>query len=70
MNYTVISYTPGNPGVAYIKVNGCKFQTGLDVAAGIVQGDDKWNALVNPIVASVLDAMNPASLNYDPTLVG
>lgn len=73
MQYTVISYTPSVqkplPGQAIIRVNGCVLTTAIDVPYGCVQLDAKWNLTVDPVVASVLDAMDPNSLNYDPTLL-
>jgi hypothetical protein len=72
MQYSVISYVPGagigDVGIVVIQVVGCKLTTSLDVPHGCVQGDAKWNAVVDPVVASVLSAMDPSSENYDPSL--
>lgn len=71
--YSVISYAPSATknavGVAVIQVTGCALQTSIDIPYGAVQGDAKWNAVVDLVVATVLMAMDPTSDNYDPSLV-
>lgn len=73
MSYKIVSYEPSKqkkePGIATIQVDGCALVTSLDIPYGAKPGDDKWNAAVDPVVASVLDGMDPDSDNYDPTLI-
>lgn len=70
--YDFVSYTPStdniNPGVAAVRVIGCNVPSQFDVPIGCVQDDPTWQNTVAKVIASILDVVDPKSVNYDSTL--
>ena len=68
MDYIIVSYDSVNQ-ITVIQVTGCAKTTSIDVSKVPYNGD-AYNVLLEQVAKSVLDAMNPSSVNYDPILVG
>lgn len=67
MNYTLISFDPVT-AIAVIQVNGCAVTTEISVPKS-ANTDTKRTALYDQVAAGVLDAMDPNSRSYDPSLI-
>lgn len=70
--YEFISYVASenqvDPGVGTIRVIGCNVNSLFDVPVGCVQDDPTWQRTVAPVIASVLDAVDPNSPYYNSEL--